>query len=348
MDFKNPQIYTEKLNDKNTIKLNQKEYDFLKEKANKAFNKNNEICNVNDYFIEISFNRLEEIDNFFNNNNIELNDVGKYVLKKIQDNKSRDKITCRKLSDSYFQDTGLKVSKNYMNKILKNKLKMSYLKTTVKTSKLNNDSGIIAAFYFIKMITKCLMLGFTILYLDETSVFSTNNNYRAWRKKTEDIYFNIDGKKRENLILTVSDKEIIHYKINSENTKEQNFLEYMNELNIILKKRVKEKFIIVMDNLSVHRTKKLMKFYEEQKLNIIFNCVYRSNFNCVELVFRRIKFTLYNKLYENIDASIIEMKNILSDSKIKAVLSHNFSETIIQYFRFYENNKEINLNNLNI
>ena len=64
LDFKNPQIYTEKLNDKNTIKLNQKQYDFLKEKANKAFNKNNEICHANDYFIEISSNRLEEIDIF--------------------------------------------------------------------------------------------------------------------------------------------------------------------------------------------------------------------------------------------------------------------------------------------
>lgn len=71
-------------------------------------------------------------------------------MNKIQENKSIDKITYRKLSDSYFQDTGLKASKNYMNKILKNKLKMSYLKTIVKNSKLNNDSGIIAAFSFIK------------------------------------------------------------------------------------------------------------------------------------------------------------------------------------------------------
>ena len=120
----------------------------------------------------------------------------------------------------------------------------------------------------------------------------------------------------------------------------------MEEINIILQKRKREKFVIVMDNLSVNRTKKLTKFYEEYKLNIIFNCVYRSNFNCVELTFRRIKFTLYNKLYTNIVASIKEIK--LSDSRINAVLSHNFSETIIQYFRFYENNKELNLNNLNI
>ena len=51
-----------------------------------------------------------------------------------------------------------------------------------------------------------------------------------------------------------------------------------------------------MDNLSVHRTKKLMEFYKDKKLNIIFKCIYRSNFNAIELAFRIIKFTLYNKL----------------------------------------------------
>lgn len=60
-----------------------------------------------------------------------------------------------------------------------------------------------------------MILGFRILFLDETSILSTNNNYRGWRKKSEELYFNIGPKRRENLLLIVSDEEVIHYKINS-------------------------------------------------------------------------------------------------------------------------------------
>ena len=46
-----------------------------------------------------------------------------------------DQITCRKLDKSYKQDSGFKVSKIYMNKILKNKFQMSYFKNNSKNNK---------------------------------------------------------------------------------------------------------------------------------------------------------------------------------------------------------------------
>ena len=70
---------------------------------------------------------------------------------------------------------------------------------------------------------------------------------------------------------------------------------------------MKNKIIIIV-NLSVHKTKKLMKFYNENKLNIIFNWIYISSFNVMELIFRRIKFTLYNNLYETMDNIIEDVK----------------------------------------
>ena len=115
--------------DKNIIKLNKKEYDFLKEKGNTILYENKDICDNNDYFIELTSEQLKEVNDFFKVN-IEPSDVENYALKKIQENKSRDQMTCRKLAKSYQQDSGFKVSKDYMNKILKNKFQMSYLKTT--------------------------------------------------------------------------------------------------------------------------------------------------------------------------------------------------------------------------
>lgn len=122
----------------------------------------------------------------------------------------------------------------------------------------------------------------------------------------------------------------------------------MEEVYTILSKRNDQKFVILMDNLSVHRTKKLMEFYKDKKLNIIFNCVYRSNFNAIELAFPRIKFTLYNKLYKNMESTIEDVKSILDDPKIKNALLYNFKETINQYINFFEKNEHLNLNNLNV
>lgn len=50
------------------------------------------------------------------------------------------------------------------------------------------------------MITKCLILRIYILFIDKSSIFSTNN-YNAWRGKIEDLYFDIDKKDRRNLLI---------------------------------------------------------------------------------------------------------------------------------------------------
>ena len=50
---------------------------------------------------------------------------------------------------------------------------------------------------------------------------------------------------------------------------------------------------IIMDNYSSYKTEKLMKFYADNKINILFNAPYLSKFNPVELAFRNLKRNLY-------------------------------------------------------
>lgn len=344
-DLKNPYKYFNKIIDKNTIKLNEKEYQILKETIYN-FQKSIQQNECDKKLIELDEETSSAINHFFKferkKSKLEL-----YIEERIKENKSRDKISRRKLAKLYSEETGEKVSKTYVNKILKNKLSLSYLKSTVKTSKINNDSGIIASFFFIKAISKCINLGFEILFLDESAIFSTNNNYRCWRKSGEDIYFKLGAKNKRNLLLVVSSNEIIHFKINEKNTDEENFLIFMKEVVEILSKKVNKKFVIVMDNLSAHRTKHLMDFYIENRINIIFNVVYHSNFNAIELAFRAIKFRIYKKLYESIECVVEDIKNMILERTFCITLKKNFIETLNEYLNFYDNNKYINLNNFN-
>ena len=175
---------------------------------------------------------------------------------------------------------------------------------------------------------------------------SSDNNCRAWRVKKEEIYFNLGSNKRKNLLMIVSENKLIHYKFTDENTNEKNFLQFISEVNDKLKEYSDKKFIIIMDNLSSHRTSKLLEFYSKNNLNIIFNCVYRSSFNAIELAFRSIKLKIYKKLYENIENVINDVKNFILDENFEKALYKNYIETILIYKDFYDKNKYFNLNSI--
>jgi hypothetical protein len=147
------------------------------------------------------------------------------------------------------------------------------------------------------------------------------------------------------LILTVSEDKIIHYKITEKNTDEEIFKNYIKELYEILSKDNKKRYVIIMDNLSCHRTRQMLDFYNKNKLNIIFNVTYKSNFNAIELAFRTIKFKIYKRLYESIDSVLNDIKNIIFEKEFSLSLKKNFIETLYVYLNYYENNKHINLNN---
>lgn len=94
------------------------------------------------------------------------------------------------------------------------------------------------------------------------------------------------------------DKEnVIYYKISRTNTNEETFLDFMTEFLNQSKKINISKYIIVMDNLSCHKTQKIINFFISNRINVIFNIPYMSQFNCVELAFRSIKQELYSNLY---------------------------------------------------
>lgn len=346
IDLKNPLQYFIILNNKNLIKFKSTEYIFLKQTIQDLSLKINS-GSIDKNFVEIPKNICQDINNYFKVNT-KKNKIEQFIEKKLIENKSRNSFSCRKLANSFFEETGERVSKTYINNILKNNFKLSYLKTPIKTHLINNDVGIFSAFYFIKSIIKCMSLGFKLLFLDESSILSINNNYRAWRSKNDELYFTLGTKKKKNLLLIVSDNSVIHYKITDSNTDENIFLTFMKEVISIISKKINQKFVIVMDNLSSHRTKNAMDFYINNKLNIIFNCVYRSSFNCVELAFKSIKLHLYKNLYESIDETINDVKKIIEGKNFKSVLVHNYLETLYRYLDFYEKNKNINLNILNI
>ena len=75
---------------------------------------------------------------------------------------------------------------------------------------------------------------------------------------------------RSNLSLIVDNKSIIFYKINKESTNQQTFLAFLKDFLKIIKTKEQKPFILVMDNLAVHKTSVIRYFLIENKINVLF------------------------------------------------------------------------------
>ena len=81
-----------------------------------------------------------------------------------------------------------------------------------------------------------------------------------------------------------------------ENTNSEIFLEFIREINDIIKVDKSKKYFLIMDNLICYKNDKVIDILVKSNLCSIFNAPYNSIFNSAELSFREIK----RKIYSNI------------------------------------------------
>ena len=91
-----------------------------------------------------------------------------------------------------------------------------------------------------------------------------------------------------------------------------------------------------------------MKFYRENEINIIFKSPYMSQWNAIELAFRAIKRQYYPKIFENDEKLKNFIKEIINSAKFSETINFNFAETLKEYRRFIIDNKDANLNSIDV
>lgn len=222
------------------------------------------------------------------------NEKAKIIYAIIKTFKKKYNITLKNICKKYKKKTGNYISKSYVYLIITNKLKYRFLKTITKPICLNSISSKII---FISTIVRALKIGLKIIYLDESNFQLENNHLRIWRKMDELPYFKVGGKGRKNIILAISNEELILYKINQGTNNADTFYEFMKELIEAIRNKKIEDSLIIMDNCTIHMTKKLKELYRENKLKVLTIVPYSSDFNAVEYVFNYLKQKVYKKVF---------------------------------------------------
>ena len=250
----------------------------------------------------------------------------------------------RKLTNEYEHKFGIKISKTTIHKILKYDLKYHYLKTLPKNSIVLSKESIKRSFFVIKIISRIILLGGEIIYLDESAFYNYNSNLRAWRLKENYIYHNSRNNQKFNLLMAVSSKKVYGFQINEESTNSKTFKNFMDYLLKNMTQKEKENSVFFMDNLSSHKTLELFSFYKDNKLKVLFNSPYVSEFNMIEYCFRFIKNITYKKIYENILSLKKDVVEIIESQSFLNSLEGLYKDTLLNYINFVEKNQNINLN----
>ena len=199
-------------------------------------------------------------------------------------------------------------------------------------------------FFFIKVIINALKLKLGIIYIDESNFQLDNNHLKIWRKKNEIPCFNIGKRGRKNIILAISNEELLLYKINNGTNNSNTFLDFMKNLvNVLDEKGIKES-LIIMDNCSIHMTKTLKEFYNNNKLKIMTIVSYKNEFNGVEFMFNYIKQNIYKKIFYSFQKLTDFIEKNLNDFSINDIICNILIKSLKIYREYIINNQYINLN----
>lgn len=334
--------YIDSINNANNVKLNEKEINILHTIYNTIMAEKKEKKENNEIIIEQ--NLLNDINNFFKKQETIDDNLTIFLKNEYNENKQRKGFTSRKLAQKYNLKSGTKINHVTINNTLKRNLGLKFLKVVPKSNKIISEDNALRIMTILKIISRCLIQKISIIYVDETSIMNINNNLRTWIKPGEDIFCEIEPRKRYNLIMAINEEGILHYEMHRCNIDEKIFIQFIENLKLEIVKKDIKYYTLFLDNLSVHKSKNAIKYFYENKINIIFNIPYLSRFNSIELGFRAVKNIIYKQVYENMENLKKDIYNILDSEKFQKTIRYNFKETIGEYKKYYEKYKNFDFN----
>jgi transposase len=152
-----------------------------------------------------------------------------------------------------------------------------------------------------------------LISIDEMSIITNRACTKGWALKNKECIINIPYLKpneRYSLLMATSKNKIIKYLLVKKSIKTDDFIKFMNELNID-----NPNSTYLIDNASIHKNKKTNDFYKKNKLHIVYNAPYQSKFNPIEMVFSLLRKKLNKKIVKTneeikqvIELFIIEIK----------------------------------------
>ena len=144
--------------------------------------------------------------------------------------------------------------------------------------------------------------------------------------------------------MAINTEKVLFYKLTNVNTTGKEFVNFIKELLSNLEENEKKNSLFILDNCKAHLTVDCYKLFNQESLKVLYSVPYRSNFNMIEYVFRKIKNITYKNLYSSIEELKISLNQIINSNDFNKGIKLLFKETIMNYISFNNKNKNMNLN----
>jgi len=203
-------------------------------------------------------------------------------------------VTLVKIQSNLLKKFNKKYSIGFIYNIIKKTLKYSYKKISNKYYNKSLDTLKQKQQLFIDTIKDIDKN--KIICIDETYIHSNYTTNYGWSKIGEPIiqYKQVNPVKYS-IIMAISNKRIIDYKINNKNINSKIFFEFMSNLN-----NQYNNYYFLMDNVSFHKSASICNIFINYTNKLLYIPPYSPEFNPIEEVFSQIKRLIRNHPYSNI------------------------------------------------
>ena len=217
----------------------------------------------------------------------------------------------------------VKISRGYLYFILKKnnivRLKVNYNKYPHNDKKFNEAKN--------KLKKELQNVNKNVISIDETSVdISIASNYGFAKKGTKCVINKIFKRKRFTVIMAMTKRKILDYKIVPNSSNGETFMSFIKEQIV-----PKTKKALFMDNARIHHYKKFTSYVNSIKRKVIYNVPYTPIYNPIEYVFNNLKMYLRQHTFNNINQLDELLRKFKANTNIKGVNNH-YNKSICNLF----------------
>ena len=209
-------------------------------------------------------------------------------------------------------------SKSYIYNLITNDLNYSYKKVSKKIYSKNICNLIKKQKKFKKSIKKYD----NIIAIDETYIHSNNSPNYGWSIKGKPLVKFIKSNPiKYSIIMAISSKKVVDYKISRSNIETNSFYDFINKLNNKYNNK-----IFLMDNVRFHKAKKITNLFENSTNKLLFIPPYSPQLNPIEEVFSHIKRNVNRTSNDTIIESFKNSIKFIKKEHLENYYKHSFSK----------------------
>ena len=310
---------------KNTIKLfyqlkknNFKGYKLIN------FIKNSIGCHITTVYNWISQYGDLNFNNFnkskFNNNKI-TEEIEKFILSSISNFNTFNIKKIKKNINNIFK---VSLSKQSIYNVL-HKNNLTYKQTKVKNMPYSDDK---LKNLKSELRDKIKPVFNNLNSYDEMAIYLNDTPTHGWSIKGTNCIIKTKkslNKKRYTIGMNININSDIDFTLIEGSLKQDKLINFFNKLN---KNKIKNRSFL-MDNASIHKSKKMIKYIKNNNLKVIYNIPYCSEYNPIEYIFSLLRKKLLNEEINNekdIIKIIVKFKKEINKNHVKNIFNKCISD----------------------